>query len=285
MNTTDKTGEALKAQRFQMLQDIAEELSGEVIFPTSFNLVMRLREVLQDPNWQLDQLTSVLSIEPLISAKLVGLANSAAFNTGVKVVEVSGAVQRLGLNKVRSLAMAVALDQLRRAKNLSAFSDVTERLWSHSLRTASAAYILARKLTRFNADEALLAGMIHDIGAFYMLYRAAQYNELLERPESVKYLITQWHESIGHTLLLALGMPEEIADAVRDHDQPRPPPTFLANLTDIIYVANLLAGGMFEWQYQDAQTGAEQIAVLDSKFQVLIPEIDAHEAQMQAVFG
>ena len=48
-HTDNKTGDDLKAQRFQMLEDIAKELSGEVVFPTYFDAVLRLRKVLQDP--------------------------------------------------------------------------------------------------------------------------------------------------------------------------------------------------------------------------------------------
>ena len=63
---------------------------------------------------------------------------------------------------------------------------------------------------RINPDQAFLAGLVHDLGAFYMLYRAAQYEELRMRPDTVKYLMLQWHEGIGVSLLNALGLPEEI---------------------------------------------------------------------------
>ena len=47
----DKVGEALKAQRFQMLEDIARELSsGSVVFPTCFDAALRLRKELQNPD-------------------------------------------------------------------------------------------------------------------------------------------------------------------------------------------------------------------------------------------
>ena len=59
-------------------------------------------------------------------------------------------------------------------------------------------------------SRSVLAGLVHDLGAFYMLYRSAQYEELRLRPDTVKYLILQWHESIGVSLLDALGVPEEI---------------------------------------------------------------------------
>lgn len=50
----------------------------------------------------------------------------------------------------------------------------------------------------------MFAGLVHDMGAFYMLYRAVQYEDLRQRPETVKYLIAQWHESLGVSLLGAL---------------------------------------------------------------------------------
>ena len=67
----DKTGDALKAQRFQMLEDIAKELQGEVVFPTYFDAVLRIRKALQDPNHSIGELANSISTEPLISAKLL----------------------------------------------------------------------------------------------------------------------------------------------------------------------------------------------------------------------
>jgi HD-like signal output (HDOD) protein len=80
VNDQDKKGEALKSQRFQMLTDIAKELSGEVVFPTYFDAVLRLRKVLHDPAESIANIAHAVSVEPLISAKLLHLANSVAFN-------------------------------------------------------------------------------------------------------------------------------------------------------------------------------------------------------------
>ena len=286
MGTSDKIGEDLKAQRFQMLQDIAEELSGEINFPTSFNVVVRLRELLDDQDWTLDEVAVALSAEPLVASRLVGMANSAAYNTGgAEIMDVKRAVMRLGINLVRTTALMVATSQIRNALSISVFSDLSQRLWEHSLRTASAAYVISKHHSSYSPDEAMLAGMIHDIGAFYMLYRASQYDELCERPDTVKYMIMQWHENIGYSLLGALGMPEKIAEAIREHDQPRPVPTNMRNLGDIVYVANLLAGGAFEWQYMDNTITDEMVASLDTRFSDLGEEIDQHEAELRAIFA
>lgn len=274
-HTDNKTGDDLKAQRFQMLEDIAKELSGEVVFPTYFDAVLRLRKVLQDPNESIGGIATAVSLEPLISAKLLHLANSVAFNPqGNQVVDLKAAVSRLGLNAVRSAALSIVMAQLLRAKGMASFADLTHKLWEHSIHTAAAARVLAREHTRFNADEAMLAGLIHDLGAFYMLYRATQYEELRERPETVRYLIVQWHESIGISLLNALGLPEEIVNATEDHDRVRPAPETLRTLGDVIYVANMLSGGHFEWLMQDLGSTPDELGELSRRYGYLQPEID-----------
>ncbi|EKE17149.1 MAG: hypothetical protein ACD_10C00602G0006 [uncultured bacterium] len=285
-NDHDKTGEALKAQRFQMLEDIAKELSGDIVFPTCFDAVLRLRKALQDTNLSIGAISAAVSMEPLISAKLLHLANSAAFNPGGReVVDLNSAIARLGLNAVRSAAISMVMNQLMRAKGMAEFVEVTHALWDHSIKSAAAARIIAKNMTRLNADEAMLAGLIHDLGAFYMLYRATQYEELRQRPDSVKYLIIQWHESIGISLLNALGIPEEIVEATSDHDHIRTTPSPIRNLSDVIYVANMLAGGHFEWLMQDQPDSPVDLDVLNEKYGYLQPEIDALVLEMQAGFS
>ncbi|MDP3440403.1 MAG: HDOD domain-containing protein [Azonexus sp.] len=282
----DKTGEALKAQRFQMLEDIAKELSGDVIFPTFFDALLRLRKALQDSTLSIGAISAAVAREPLISAKLLHLANSAAFNpSGREVVDLKSAIARLGINAVRSAAMAIVMNQLMRARGMADFAEVTHALWDHSIKSAAAARIIAKNMTRLNADEAMLAGLIHDLGAFYMLYRATQYEELRHRPDSVKYLIIQWHESIGVSLLNALGIPEEIVEATADHDRIRTTPSPIRNLSDVIYVANMLAGGHFEWLMQDQPDHPEDLNILNEKYGQLQPEIDALVLEMKASFS
>ena len=282
----DKKGDELKAQRFEMLADIAKELSGEVIFPTYFDAVLRLRKVLQDSSLSIIEIAAAVSMEPLIGAKLLHLANSVAFNpAGLEVVDLKSALTRLGVNAVRTTAMSIVMSQLMRAKGMANFAELTHALWDHSIKTAAAARIIAKNLTRLNPEEAMLAGLIHDLGAFYMLYRATQYEELRHRPDSVRYLIIQWHESIGVSLLNAIGIPEEIVDATVDHDQVRSTPSPIRSLPEVVYVANMLAGGHFEWLMQDQSDYPAHLTLLNEKYDYLLPEIDALVVEMRTSFS
>jgi len=258
-----------------------------VVFPTAFDIVARLRKALQDPNLPLPRLAEIVELEPLISGRLIGLANSVAFKRrGLEVRSVKVAVTRLGINLVRSTAMGIAMNQLLRAKDLLPFGDLAQRLWQHSLQSAAAAEVIAQRMTTNIApDEALLAGLVHDLGAFYMLYRASQYAELRSRPDTVRYLITEWHESIGHSLLVALGMPHAIADAMRDHDRPRPVPRPPRNLTDIVYAANLMAGGKLEWLSRDADAPSAEKMELPMEYIDLSEDIEKRAKEMRAIFG
>lgn len=282
----DKSGADLDRQRFQMLEDIARELSGKPVFPTCFDPVIKLRKALDDPRIGLGEIADLLALEPLISTRILALANSAMYRPDDREVrDLRNAVGRLGLNAVRTTAMAIAMKQLMLMRDVVAFQEQTNRLWEHSLRTASAAYVLARELTRINPEEAMLAGMVHDIGAFYMIYRAAQYEELVLRPETTRHLVVRWHESIGHALAIALGLPESIAGAMLDHDQYRPFPETPRTLSDVVYVANLLAGGRFEWLDMPPDTAVADVERLQGLLDRFKTSIDEHEAASRAVLG
>jgi HD-like signal output (HDOD) protein len=285
-NDQDKTGDALKAQRFEMLADIAKELSGDVVFPTYFDAVLRLRKTLQDPEITITAVADAVALEPLISAKLLHLANSVALNPeGRELVDLKSAIIRLGLNAVRTAGLSIVMTQLMRAKRMADFAEITHSLWEHSIRSAAGAKIIARQMSRLNSDEAMLAGLIHDLGAFYMLYRATQYEELRHRPDTIKYLIIQWHESIGVSLLNALGIPEEIVEATVDHDHIRATPTSIRSLADVIYVANMLCGGHFEWLMQDQPECQPEMALLEETYGHLRPDIEALAQEMHRSFS
>lgn len=282
----DKTGEALKAQRFQMLEDIARELSSDLVFPTHFDASVRLRDVLRAPNAPVPRVEAAIRVEPLVCSRLISLANSSLYNRGGPPVrDVRQAILKLGMEVVRTTALAVAMKQLMQARSIADFSDMTKRLWAHSLMSAAASAAIARKFGRFNPDEAMLAGLVHDLGASYMLYRAAQYDELRARPETTRHLVMQWHESIGVSLLHALGLPEDIVVACQDHDQPRPVPEHPRTLGDVVYIANLMAGGHFEWLRMDFAAADAKRAELGPVYIELIEEAKREVAALQATLG
>ncbi len=245
-----------------------------------------MRKALQNPDLPTVRIASIVGVEPLVATKLMHLAGSVLYSPdGTPAKDLRAAISRLGVELVRTTALTIAMSQLMRSRNMEAFSDLTRILWNHSLKTAAAARILARTQTRINPDEALLAGLVHDLGAFYMLYRAAQYPELRADPDAVRSLIIEWHENIGVTLLNALGMSEAVVDASTDHDQLRSAPVVIRTLADIIYVSSLLDDAHFAWMHPGSDPAAGEAGGVRQNFADLMPEIEADTQAMQAVFA
>lgn len=271
---------------FRILEDIAKDLSGEVNFPTSLDAAIMVRNTLKNSEVTLDQVARAVGLEPLIASKLLRLANSVAYNpTGKTITDLKSAIGRLGFESVRTTSLAVAMDQIIKSKHLSDFDDFAKRTWEHSLQAAAISRVLSRRLGRGNPDEAMLAGLVHDIGIFYLLYRAAEYEEYRSNREAVLELVLGWHESIGESLLHILGLPDRIVVAIRDHDH-------LHNinhpctLADILYFANLLAGGKFEW-LTDVADPEESAAIADARerFGAIVSEAEEDISELRAALA
>ena len=271
---------------FQILQDIARDLSGDVNFPTCMDAAILVRNTLRDPYANLTRVVQVIGVEPLISSKLLKLANSVAFNpSGQTVSELSTAISRLGFEAVRTTSLAVAMDQMLKSRNLTAFDDISRNAWEHSLRVAAIARVLARRIGRINPDEAMLAGLVHDIGIFYLLYRAAEYPEYRENPAAIIELICGWHEGIGESLLHILGLPDRITDAVRDHDSLQNVEN-PCSVRDVLYFANLLAGWDADWLPApvDEQEAAIRAADRD-RYADLVAEAEEDIAELRSALS
>lgn len=226
----------------RFLSDIARDLSkGEIEFPTFINATFKIRSALDDPNMDTERLARVISTEPLLAAKLVHLANSAALNpSGRPIADVATAVARIGLQSVRAIATAVAMNQMRAAAALRTYRDRTEAIWKHSVQVAAMSFMLARKFTRYRPDEALFVGLVHDIGHFYLLSIIDRYPEL--RADSVAFdaCLRDWHAPIGQAVLQSFKLSDSALEAIADHEVPlhgKIPKTML----DIISTANLMS--------------------------------------------
>lgn len=238
-----------REQSFRMLEEIARDLSSESIcFPTFLDITFKVRNALKNPNLTIEELGTLVSAEPLLSARVIRLANSVAMNrSGKTILAVNGAIAKVGMEAVRGLSFAVAVEQLLRSKKMVQFEELSLRLWEHAMHVAALCRVLARRLTRVSPDEAMFAGLVHDIGAFYLLSRAADCPPLSNDRAELHRLLVEWHENIGHALLAAMELPEELLTAVAEHDVDRVVEN-VKTLADVLFVANRLANLEHGWR-------------------------------------
>jgi HD-like signal output (HDOD) protein len=127
---------------------------------------------------------------------------------------------------------------------------------------AAVAHALAKRLSRINPDEALFAGLVHDIGHFYLLSQAQHYPEFEQDPDELANVLAEWHPSIGRAVLHEFQLSEGVLEAVAEHENGRyrMPLRFLP---DLVTLANLVCGAT-------NPVAAYRVAAADVKFE---PEI------------
>jgi HD-like signal output (HDOD) protein len=233
---------------FRILEDVARDLSGEVVsFPTFLDITFQLRTALKNPALTVTQLATLIGVDPLMSTKIIRMSNSVAMNpSGRAIADVKSAISRIGMEAVRSVSFAVAMEQLLGSKKMAPFERLSQRLWEHTIHVAALCRVLAKQ-AQINPDEAMFVGLVHDIGVFYLLSRAANFPELIEDRAELHQLLVQWHDSIGHALLAAMGLSDEVLVAVQEHEIDRPV-TVLKRLSDVLFVANKLANTQGGWR-------------------------------------
>ncbi len=233
---------------FRILEDIARDLSGDVNFPTCLDAAILVRNTLRDPFANIEQVVQAIGVEPLIASKLLRLANSVSRNpSGERITNLSAAIGRLGFDIVRTTSLAVAMDQMLKSRNLACYEPIARKTWEHSVHVAAIARVLARHLGRVQPDEAMMAGLVHNIGVYYLLYRAAEYPEYRNNEPAMIELLAGWQESIGESLLHTLGVPPAIAEAVRDQKLLRNTHT-PCTVADVLHFSIVLAGNDLAWQ-------------------------------------
>jgi HD-like signal output (HDOD) protein len=224
------------------LRDISGAVSGdEVECPTFVDASLGARLALKDPNLSVTQVTKVVAGEPLLSARVVAYANSAAIHRGGKpVTDVKTAVMRIGLNAVRNIAVALALRQVGHAKELEPFRPQAREILEHGQEVAVLGHVLALHHGKVAPDDALFAGLVHDLGHFYALWRASQFPALVAHPQEVRSLAHDHHAAVGAALLRSLKLGDPIILAVREHEDD---PALLApgSLSQILCLANRCA--------------------------------------------
>jgi len=200
--------------RLQSLEKIAAGAQGgDLVFPSSVAISLKIRKLLNDPDGHLAATTDLVKIEPLLSARVVAMANSVAYRrSDDDITDVGTAVARIGLRNVQTLVNALIVRQLSGAPKEDRTRELLDHLWEHTAHVAALARMLAKRVTHVDAETALFAGLVHDAGNFYLLSRATEFPALLdtERAEGEDAAEIAVHRMVARKL----DLPEEIVEAL-----------------------------------------------------------------------
>lgn len=189
--------------------------------PPSPIVATKLLELLRKPDLKIKELANAVALDPVISARVLKMANSAFYEQQREINTLDRAIIVIGENVLKNLAMEYSLRSSHKTYGL-----LERRLWEHSIGCAVASRMIADRLTDLDKNEAYLAGLQHHIGKILMINRDKNlYKEVVQIVEAGKGelrdvergLFAYSHEMVGAALLDYWNYPKTIVKATYYH--------------------------------------------------------------------
>jgi putative nucleotidyltransferase with HDIG domain len=168
----------------------------------------------------IEELLAIIEHDPVLTAMVLRVVNSAAFGLGRPVTNISQAIVLLGTSHVRSLAIAASL-----STTMSNEEDQEhQELWRHAFAVACASRVVAQRVYPLEAGTAFAAGLLHDLGVLIM------YSQYADRAREVQEITAEiglanaeqnvfgtTHVEIGSALVEHWRLPEVLRSIIVGH--------------------------------------------------------------------
>ncbi len=236
--------------REQAVQSALREISHIATLPEITAKIVRLVE---DPKSTAQDLHALIANDPALCARVLKVVNSAFYGLPGQVASINRAIVLLGLNAVKNIAIAASLAKLFKGGDVTpAFS--AKDLWTHSMAVAAASKMIADSIRLGLADEAFLAGLIHDIGIVVELQAsrdklAQVVNKICPKPGApitIDMLATEeevfgaTHQDFGKALCEKWKFPKSFGYVTGHHHNPLQLPSECRTLASVVCIADHL---------------------------------------------
>jgi len=197
--------------------------SDQLILPTMPAVALKVQEVLKDPDAGMKEAAAALEKDPVLSARVLRMATSAAFAGGTRKVTLAEALARLGNKALKSLLVEAAAQKLFVSRNPQ-INEQLKVLWEHSVAVGVMARDVLALAGAADSESAYLAGLLHDVGkpvvATILLEVERQLTEVYQRNwiDSGEWIevVGRVHRPVGVALAERWQLPPPIVACVRE---------------------------------------------------------------------
>jgi len=223
----------------QLLEQLRADIAhNRLVLPSLPDVARKVRTAVEDPRASAEKVARTVGTDAAMSARLLKVANSPLYRrNGSSIDDVRTAVTRLGLSLVRTLIVNLSIVQIMRPPRGGTASRL-HAVFEHSTRTSAWSYALAARYTDIGPDEAMLAGMVHDIGYLPIL----QYAGLAADEDRLQQILDRHHPQVGAMVLETWNFGERFTSVAAEHENVYRTGYGAASLVDIVIAAQLFAG-------------------------------------------
>jgi putative nucleotidyltransferase with HDIG domain len=213
-------------------------------------VVSMLLERIDDPKSNVKDLEILIEKDPILTSKILKMANSAYYGYPKTIASIKEAIIILGTNVIRSICLAVVTKSMMSVDSSGYFFNKPTGLWEHSVLVASGARTISRILKVDDPEKYFVGGLLHDIGKIilshevkphrlqilkYLLFREVTISEIESE------IIDISHNVVGEMLANYWNLPKFISNIIRYHDNPYESPNEIFNDVLIVSCANELS--------------------------------------------
>ncbi len=197
-----------------LLDDLKKQ---KLVLPTMPEVALKVRDAVSDEDASSKQIADVISLDPAISARMIQVANSPLLRGSQKTDTVEQAINRMGHSLVKSMVITMAMEQVFKASN-PLTKKYMQDIWTQSTQVASIASAMASHFTKLKPDQAMLAGLLHNIGALPIITRAEEIPALMQNEEIFASLLERLSGPVGTSIMKSWNFPDELSRIANDHN-------------------------------------------------------------------
>jgi HD-like signal output (HDOD) protein len=219
---------------------IEEARSGVLELPSPPDLGVRIGRAIDKPEANSANIARIIQLDPALTARMIQVANSPLYSGMGKISNCETAVTRLGLSTTRNLVISFLLKNLFHNPS-RILQRAMDRMWLESTRVAAISSVLAKVTPKLEPGRAMLAGLIHNIGAIAVINDSKRHPELMENEEALWQAVKHVSAEVGAIIVEQWNFGEDMLDVV-SHCQDwmrddRAQPSY----TDLVQIAKLHA--------------------------------------------
>lgn len=225
---------------FNELEQAVEK--DKLVLPSLPEVALKIRDVVENENTRTEQIADVLSQDGSMSARLLKVVNSPLYRSRTPIDDLHMAVTRMGGQLVRDLVMNLAMKQMFQPTSVM-MEKQFRNAWSTSVEVAAICQMMAVSAVEcIRKEQALLAGLIHNIGSLPILLLAENDDYLFHDAEALSSLVTGLQGRVGAMILKSWNFSDELVEVVTQCHNFNYDHNGKANLADLVQFT-LLQGG------------------------------------------
>ena len=208
-------------------ENIANVVNNATKLPTLPGIAIKILEAVKKEESSLQEIADILSTDPTLSAEVLKAINSPFYGLSTKVTSVSHAVNLLGINTVKSLALSFSIVHTLNSEETKGFD--YKAFWKDSLIAAVSAKVISKRILPMFSEDAFFLGLIHNLGMLVAnQLMADQYKLVIDSMENTKCRLHEAesnilgfnHMELGEYLIDSWHLPKSFSTPTRFHHEP-----------------------------------------------------------------